>query len=457
MTELAGWRIAAHPDWVALVRAAAAESPVHARPGEAGAPADIALARLEAVGDSLDEARAAWAKASWAPRPIDERVAAMWLGFGSGRSFSHQGAWQQLLARPVTGAFRQALSTRPLPPHVWDRALGDLRDALFYQLAGGGGFAELASHVLETAPGGPVAPLFDALSPDARARAARCVARRGHWPGTLARALPAAGTTERALLLQADERDPEDWMELHTALRLLASWQAESGDPDRDAAIVSQNLGRSRGRLRALVASEPHDHLAARIVRLEGLTERTLAAARRWAWSWAWEALATGFSFGLDRPVIRPCVTEPGAAPLDAEELEVLEVWLLLVVLRGRGETARRWSTEGAGDGDGTWGRLLLELPADLRDPDGGFGRVRAALASGWRERVAAIEPILERVARLPPGRNLKRDFWREVGAAWNEAVGYPRAGFPTFVKNAAAWLHGSESRGRMPCAGEDT
>ncbi|MEZ4238326.1 MAG: hypothetical protein R3F59_19675 [Myxococcota bacterium] len=426
-----------------------------ARPGESDA---VALSRLSAIGARLAEAREAWARAAYPAQPADERVAAMWRATGRGAqgSFAHQGAWQQLLARPVVAAFRQALSTRPLPPHVRDRALGDLRDTLFYQLVGGQGFAELAAFTLETAPGGPVAPLFDVLSERSRSRAARCVSARGHWPQTLALALPAAGATERALLVQADPRDPEDWIELHCALRLLASWAESPGDDDRDWSIVTQNQGRSRGRLRALAASEPAAALAERVAALPALAERTRAAARRWAWSWAWEALATDFAFDLDRPVVRPCVAEAGVAALEAEELEIVETWLLLVILRGRGDTVRRWAAEGRGDSDGTWGRLLLELPADLREADGGLARVRAALAAGWDARVASVAPVLRRVAGLSEGRALKRAFWDVVGPAWHVAVAHPRAGFPTFVRNARDWVaRGSETGGPLPPGGE--
>jgi hypothetical protein len=452
-TDLSGWRIAAHPDWVALVRAAVDRAPVVLRPDEAGPPRQAASARLRAVGARIDEARDAWARARYAAEPADEVVAAMWTRWAAGRPFADQARWLKLLDRPVTAAFRQALSCRPLPPAVRQRALGDLRDALFYQLVGGGGFAELAAYVLETAPGGPVAPLFDALSPASRSRAARCVAQRGHWPGTLRLALPAAGASERALLIEADAtRTAEDWIELHTALRLVATWEADTGDEDRDWAVVLQNQGRSRGRLRALAATEPPARLVAALRDLPGLAERTRAAARRWAWSWAWEALAQGFSFDLDRPVVRPCVVEPGLQPLDADDLAVLEGWLLLVILRGRGATARRWSLDGSGDGDGTWGRLLQELPADLRDGDGGFARIRAALAAGWDARIGAVTPPLERVATLEEGRKLKEAFWREVGPAWHGAIGRPRAGFPSFVRHARAWLaHGAETEGRVP------
>ncbi len=460
---LEGWRIDAHPEWVAIVVDALDDAQVALRPGESGTPRELAVQRLRVIGDRLTGARSAWARAVFARSPADATVAAMWQRWGRGSPFEDQAAWLRLIERPVTTAFRQALLGRPLPENVVARAIGDLRDALFYQLIGGrnaSGFAEVATHVLETAPGGPVGPLFAVLSPRSRSLVATCVSRRGHWPRTLATALSAAGPRERALLLQTQQTQTADeWIELHTALRLIASWSSDTGDADRDWAIVQQNRGRSRGRLRAVAATEPPQHLARTVAALTAVAERTNAAARRWAWSWAWEALARGFSFDLDQSVIRPCLMQGTRQPLCAEEVEVLECWLLLVVLRGKGDTARRWCREGSGDSDGTWGRLLRELPADLRDADGGFVRVRAALAQRWTEHVVVLRPILAKIAALPGSRKLKSAFWEQVGPVWHEAIGRPRAGFPTFVRHAAAWstrqsVHGSETEGPMPTGG---
>lgn len=456
----AGWAFAGRAAFVAMVRAALAEAPIAAREGEAAD--DVGLARLAALGQRLADARAAWDRARYPADPMDATIAGCWTRWAAGNPFHDQRKWLALLEKPVVAAFRQALSARPLPPDVVARAIGDLRDALFYQLIGGrggvSGFAELAAHALEMAPGGPIAPLVEVLSPTGRATVANCVSRRGHWPSTLERALPnLAGPGERALHVQRAELDDAlAWAELHTALRLVASWGGDGGDDERDWAIVTQNLGRSRGRLRAVAASEPPAALVEALVRVDGLAERTRAAARRWGWSWAWEALSRGFSFDLDQPVIRPCRVEPGVEPLDADDQAVLDGWFVLAVLRGRGATVRRWCTEGKGDADGTWGRLLLELPEGLRDPDGGFVRVRAGLADGWDARVASTAPVLREIAALPPSRKLKDAFWAVAGPAWPEAIARPRGGFPTFVEHARAWTHGTETADPLPPLGED-
>ncbi|MEQ1564882.1 MAG: hypothetical protein ABMA64_04535 [Myxococcota bacterium] len=443
--NLEGWACGA---FASVVAASADTCTPPPRPEEAGvAPSEIAPARLAALGPRVaDELRGAWSRATYRPDPADDQVRAMWTRWGERAPFGDQLRWQRLLEGPVVGAFRQALAARPLPPDVVARAIGDLRDALFYQLIGGReaqstGFSELASHVLETAPGGPVAPLVAALSPAARSTVASCMSKRGHWPRTVELALPdLAGARERSLRLQG-EGDPEGWIDLHTVLRLLAWWGDDPSDPERDWTIVLQNHGRSRGRLRAVAAREPPARLAAQLAPLPSLAERTRAAARRWAWAWAWESLARGFAFDLDQPVIRPCRAEPGLDPLDPDDLAMVEGWLLLVILRGRGETARRWSRDGSGDSDGTWGRLLLEVPAGLRDPDGGLSRVRAALAERWEQMVRDLGPTLTAIAAAPTGRDAKRAFWEVAGPVWHPAVGRPKAGFPTFARSAAEWI----------------
>ncbi|MEQ1508277.1 MAG: hypothetical protein ABMB14_38960 [Myxococcota bacterium] len=461
MTEpFAGWAFADRPAFRAVITAVALDAPTVPRTGETGTSSALALGRLDALGPRIaDELRGAWARARYPSDPADAQVAAMWSRWGAGNPFGDQLKWVRLLDKPVTAAFRQALSARPLPPDVVARAIGDLRDALFYQLIGApgsSGFAELAAYLLETGPGGPVRPVVEVLSPAARGVVAACVSRRGHWPRTLERALPdLAGPRERAMHLQGEADAVDAWIELHTALRLIESWSLDGGDDERDWVIVLQNHGRSRGRLRAVAGREPSKALADAILRLDGTAERTRTAARRWAWTWAWEALAKGFSFDLGQPVVRPCRAEPGLEPLDADDLAMLDGWFLLAVLRGRGATVHRWCTEGKGDPDGTWGRLLLEIPVGLRDPDGGFARVRAALAAGWNERVAALRPTIAAVAALPPGRRLKDQFWVAVGPVWPPAVARPHGGFPTFVRNAAAWVHGSEAAGGMPPRGE--
>ncbi len=244
--------------------------------------------------------------------------------------------------------------------HVVGRALGDLDDALFYQLlAGAERAAGLAVWALVGAPGGPAAPLLEVLEDRERAVVARCVTRPGHWPGTIAAALPSLpGSAERALHLQSDPVDAagvEGWLDLHVALRLVGRWHEPGAPCERqDRAIVVQNRGRSRGRLRAVATRRPAVALTEALWSLEGLADRTVVAARRWAWACAWEALATDFAFDLGQAIVRSCATEAGSEPLDGDDLDALRVWALWVLLRGRFETLERWARTAQGDRDGT-------------------------------------------------------------------------------------------------------
>lgn len=452
-STLSDWMVA-DPAWVHAVTEAVAERTFEPRPDESGPSDRFLLARLRAVGARLRDAREAWEEERFAARETDELVAQRWREWGQGNPWAGQEDWIRLLLRPVTRSFRLALASRPPPPHVVERAIGDLRDALYYQLVSGG-FTELAAYVLETAPGGPVAPVFEALSERGRALVARCVSRRGHWPKTLSAVLPGAGAGERALMLlegtTSGQAKVANWIELHVLMRLIDAWSQEPGDGDRDWAIVTQNQGRARGRLRAVALLEPAQHLAEQVAALPSLTERTRTAARRWAWSWAWEEVARGFSFHIEQSVIRPCRSVSGDMPLDEDALACLESWLLLAILRGRGRTVHRWCRDGAGDTDGTWGRLLKQLPNSMRDVDGGYVRVRVALVQRWGELCGALRPLLQRVAELSADRTLKARFWEIAGSVWHDAIPKPRGGFPASVKHAGEWVRSRQELETVP------
>ena len=423
-----------------------------------------AVVRLNGLGqEATDRERGAWDRVRYRQdAQADAKVAEMWTRWAQGQPFADQARWQKLLGKPVRQSFRQALSNRPLPPHVVTRALADLEEALFYQLIGSAegpsGFAELAVTLLETGPGGPVRSLFRVLSDRERAIVATCVSRRGHWPDTISHALPElAGSNERSLHLRqhVGPEEAEGWLDLHVVMRLVRTWE-EAGelDPagDRDRSILVQNRGRARGRLRAVAARRTPLNLLPPVLELEHLADRTRAAARRWAWSWAWEALATGFAFDLGQSVLRPCaVDNAGPEPLEAEELEMVRVWAMLAALRGRWGTLVRWCRTGEGDPDGTWGRLLGEIPTDLRDPDGGLSRVRSALATDVSGLMESLSDPLKEISGLTEGRSLKQRFWEVVDPVWHDGIRRPRSGFPTMRRNAEAWVRASESDLRVP------
>ncbi len=432
----------------------------HAMEGLPPARRGVALERLAELGRVVEEReRGAWDRSTYrANAAADAAVAGLWTRWSQAAPFADQAAWLELLSRPVQRSFRQALSGRPLPSDVVRRALRDLEEALFYQLLDGrdqpGGLSEIAVGVIEGAPGGPIPALMSVLDERRRAVVAACVCRRGHWPDTVARVLSdLPGPGERALHLRQPEHTERAsaWLDLHVVLRLLCSWEESDPEERRDRGIVVQNRGRARGRLRAVAVRRAPAELLPHLLSLDALADRTRAAAARWAWSWAWEALSTGFAFDVGQPVLRPCVADEGLEPLEAEDLEVLQVWAMLVMLRGRWATLIHWSQTGTGDSDGTWGRLLGELPLDLRDPGGGLSRVRAALARDAQRVDEWLRPVAEELGGLAEGRKLKAAFWDVLNPVWHDAVRRPESGYPTMRRNAIEWLQASESDGAVP------
>lgn len=413
-----------------------------------------------------DRERAAWGREPLRPSPReDAEVASLWAGmFGGGSAiWSSQKRWENLLMPPAMASFRQVLSTRELPSGVARQALTDLRDGLWFQLLGGRdsvpGWAELAARVLETCGGVPA--LAVVLSDEDWSIATGCVAARGTWPDTLGALLSEVpGGPARALILRKRLSEAPDGAEavldLHVILRLLETWSSPEGtDPVRSWAVVVQNRGRARARLRALAMARPAAMRAA-LLSADALHARTLAAMRRYAWDLAWEGMARGFAWDFSNPVTTPCEAPPAELqPLGVALMPVIRTWVLLVVLKGRHEHLQRWvQTGGTGDRDGVWGRLLSEeLPDELRDPTAaGSGRVlstyhglRAWLADGLDETLTAIRPTLSAIVALPAGRNLARAMDALLRPSWDPRVPFPKAGFPTFQANAGEVLAATE------------
>ena len=415
-----------------------------------------ALAELGFFGEEVERReRAAWRAVRYAEQPKDDAaVALMWASWMSGSAWDLRRRWEKRFLPATRQVFRGVCSARSLPEPVVQRALSDLSEAFFYHLLSG--WPELAARVLETDR--VVDTLAGSLSEGRWRTLAGCVVSRGGWRQTAALvwdSLPELASRARALAREglATPERLERWMDLHAALRMVASWR---GDPGSDAwAVVRQNRGRARGRLRALAMSAPdslHDHLLG----LEGLAARTEAAVRRYAWAWAWKELALDFSFDIARTVTPPC--EPAEAlpePLPDALLPALEVWVLLVIFRGRVEHLRRWVATGStGDRDSTWARLLTEaLPEALADPgEPGaeqrgrtYRRLRADLAERLPELLQGLRPLLAQIASLSPGRGLPAQLSALLEGRWHADVPYPRSGFPSIHKHAGAFLRDDE------------
>ena len=422
-------------------------------------PIAFALAELSWLGESIENSeRKAWKIEEYRADPVrDEVVRGMWEAWFDGTPWSIRDGWEEIFLDPARRVFRAVLEAGRVPLDARRRCVDDLGEAFFFALVGGRasetiGWVELAVRTMESHAQGPLPTLCGVLPAERWDLVSRCAVSRGHWVQTAGRIWPGhRGTRARALALRAEGRRDRDVIErlldLHVAMRLIENWAspAVGSSLDRDWTVVTQNRGRARGRLRAVVSGDP-EAVRSPLLALDALYARTLAAVKRYAWAWAWSEARLGFSFSLDRPVTPACVvTEAGLEPVADAAVPHVRTWLLLVILRGRLDHLRRWASQGGtGERDSTWARLLAQdLPESLRDPvqpgrrTRTYQRLRAHLGDHLEEHLSTLAPRVRAIGELPIGRGLRRGFEALVGPFWSSAVSLPRAGFPSFVANA--------------------
>jgi hypothetical protein len=410
-------------------------------PDDASHRAAWRLAELDRLAREIDDRERRTWRRDWPADPERDAAAAeVWAALFSGNPWGLRDRCEALWLGTAKRSFAGVLAARELPPEVRSQALDDLQEAFFYRLLGTGdstpGWMEIAVRVVETV--GPVIGPASMLSSDGRSAAGACVTQRSGWGRTAASLFADLPDREgRARAFAERIEDPEQLetlLDLHVALRFL-----DQLPDDRAAAwrLVTQNRGKARGRLRALVSRNPY--WLEGLLALDALQARTQAAVARFAWSWAWQEMSRGFSFDAGRPVTPPCEVLPDAlAPIADADRPALRTWLLLVVLKGRHGHLERWvRTGGTGDRDSTWARLLTALPAPLKDDDGGYKRVRIHLHDRLDDYLAALRSPIEAIAALEPGRTLKQRALEALQPVWNDAVDLPRSGFPTFVEHA--------------------
>ncbi len=417
------------------------------------------IAELDWAGREIEvRERIAWRVEAYRPSPADFEIAQSWTAWMSGMPWEVREAWERHLLPAAVRSFRAVCLARSLPDPVIGRVVQDLNDAFFYRLLGGGqgtaGWVELAARTLETRLPGPVIGLAEVLDAAAWNKVARCAVTRGHWRHTvraLYPELPEPLSRVRSLERRITAGELEPLLDLHVVSRLLRAWGQGSA---KTWPVVTQNRGRARGRLRALLAGAHPDTWFQALLDLEGLHARTLAATRRWAWSWAWQELARDFAFDLDSGQSAPCDLPEG--PDVALDPAVVRTWVLLVVLRGRLRHLQRWvRTGGTGDRDSSWARLLSdELPPALTDPvekgrAATYHRLRAELAESLDPHLEALRPTLDAISATG-GRNLAGAVRGQLGPLWHEAVRRPTRGFPTMVRNVGDAVVALESED--PC-----
>ena len=275
-------------------------------------------------------------------------------------------------------------------------------------------------------------------------------------PLSRARQLAAAGQSTPALLDQL--------LDLNLAFRLINSWaDGKATDPRATDRLIRANFGRARARLRATIAAGEPD-FASHLLTLPALYARTRRAVASYARDWASREYKRGFTFSGGN-VDAPCVeTDPAHAPYAANELAMLETWVLraLLVDPRHVEDLDRWVRNGGiGRKSATWNRLLSEqLPDALQDPlqPGQRYRRRLRLRSSLLDRLDAIyetvRPVIRDLGALDPtDRSCARRFKARVAAQWHTDVPPLKQQFKRYTKNAAEvsqrldkWLEGDLS-----------
>lgn len=438
----------------------------------AGSPLAWALAELAGLSEWVEQSRGAWTAARFRPSPEPDAAAALlWAAWMAADPWSGLAVWNEHFRSHARRAVLSVLRARGVSPDAWGRILDEFDEQVFLQLSNHRreppGWAALAARVLETADAGPLASMVDS-SPVAEV-AAQCVATRGGRAGSLQTLEPdllMSGLRGRRLVEMGRPGPVADaFLDAHLVLRLLAQWHrgrctAWSGGRN----VAAQGWTKGRSRLRAAAARDPQ-RLAEQVLAMDGLHARTVAALQRLCGSWALDEYPD-FAFGADRPLSPRCeLDETPPLPFDATEQAVVRSWLVLVVLRGRAARLRRWTElGGTGDKDKTWGRLQEQVPDRLCDPGAvgrsrGYSRLRAHLLEGLDEELAAVGPLLDRVAALLPEldtragsralpgrlRTMLSEDWVD-SSTWGAdpsaaRPSLPKSGYPTAVRAAAAFV----------------
>ncbi|MCB9743964.1 MAG: hypothetical protein H6740_15295 [Alphaproteobacteria bacterium] len=454
---------AAHREWLAA-QLPASEEAVSSR--------EAIAATLEGLGFWSQEVerreRAAWTEESYKIDPMRDAVAqGLWRRWFQGRFWEDQEDWERFLRGAVTRTIAGVVLERGVPRHRQAPLVRELRESLFMRLVGQDllrrplerrqsaeqldGFLELAVRTLETAEPGPVDALAEIAGPEVWSWASRCPRARRSFAEALevfgGPELPEPHARAERFRREAPE-DPrllEALLDLQVALRLVRAME-EGLDP---WSVVTNNRGKARGRLRALLAQAEPAGLEGPLLALDALAARTLTAARRYAWAWARELLRHDLAVDALGGVTPPCEPPPPEVPaMSAEERRALATWTLLVALKGRLPQLLTWCTQGTSDKDTTWGRLLSDsLPEALRDPpqpgerQARYSRVRAELALGLDDWTQALVAPLEAVAAQSPGRDLGARTWAALEPAWDATVEFPSRGFPSLRRGAAESL----------------
>ena len=449
-----------HREW--LAQKLPSTTPSSPPTSDTGARLAWALLELRALGQDLDHRlRRPWLSRAPTAQAEDAEVSALWTRVASD-PWGDRARWEALFLPVVLRAFHGVFEAVNLGRAERRSRLADAEESFFFRLVGRGpeaGWRVLGARVLETGPGGPFSALAATLDPPAWTLAARCAVRRGHGWQTASALWPEAGRA-RVLaervggLISEDGTRLEALAELHAALRLVHRWsQPEQTAHGAAWRVLTQNLGRARGRLRAMVRGLPGDALVRRLSGADALYQRTSAALARSCRGWAFDELRLAFPNDEGRPMEAGCdLQRPELPALDG----AVRAWILLVILRGRLEHLRRWVALGTtGDRDAGWGRLLsLQPPPSRRSSLGRAAELdtlRAQLQHGLNPALEQLRPTLAAISAMAGPALELAELHRLLSPVWHPELPLPAAARGALRANAAEALRALDQREARP------
>lgn len=418
-----------------------------------------ALAALHHRGrEVVHRLRRPWRAPVMVDPEADANSARFWAGLGDDARWDALDGFFDLYGADVDRALR--VMTAVLPAAL-PRPEPEARDNIAFGVVLGidgrpPTWPALLARLVEYLEPGPVLALLHRLDDPGRDILERALLCHGHWPRTVRAATVSdlTGHARAANLRALVDRDPRGLADLHLALRLVDCW-GERTPTTRHApgwAVLGQNEGRMRGRLRALLSAAERRHLLGIIGQVPGVHALTRAALRRYVHDVMWRTLHAGTSLGLTTPVAvdPPCrvaLLPPAPEPtslLPDDRLAEVRAWALVCILRGHLGRLIGWIEAGQGHRNSSWGEMLTA--AGRFDDTHGRPRLRATLRQHLDPWLDALEPGLAEIGEASnraaaDRRRAVRAVLTRLAPAADEQMGQIRRTVPEQARAAVALI----------------